>query len=140
MPGKYPSKRRNNNWAPGQSGNLKGRPAGVPDKVNIAMKKAMNIAFSDFIDDKFSEVQDIWKGLADKDKVSFYLALLPYVKPRLMAVKQETTIKNETGAEHLSDSELTEFILKIDHGQSPDSEYENDKDHLNPNNHGDSPI
>lgn len=136
MSAKYPNKRRSTSFQPGNQIGINGRPPGIQNKVTVAMKEAMNVAFSDFIDNKFPEIEKIFDRLNDKDKLNFYLALLPFVKPKLTAIKAEATIKNQTGVEQLSDAELNDFILEIDQQQRyPD----NDTYLINPDN-GNSPI
>jgi len=114
MLNKQPQKARKSTWPPGVSGNPNGRPVGALTKVNKAVKQAMQVSLSEFVDNKFEEIQEIFETLNEREKLSFFLQILPYAKPRLAAIKQETTIKSETGFEHLSDKELTQFIIQVD--------------------------
>lgn len=115
---KQPQKATKSTWPSGVSGNPKGRPPGALAKVNKAVKEAMQISLSEFVDNKFEEIQEIFETLNEREKLSFFLQILPYAKPRLAAIKQETTIKSESGFEHLSDSELTQFIIQVEKNKS----------------------
>lgn len=118
MINKQPQKARKSAWPTGVSGNPNGRPPGALTKINKAVKEAMQISLSEFVDNKFEEIQEIFETLNEREKLSFFLQILPYAKPRLAAIKQETTIKSESGFEHLSDSELTQFIIQVEKSKS----------------------
>jgi hypothetical protein len=113
-------------FKPGQINNPNGRPKGVANKITNQMKQT----FANLFEDNKDRIQDDLNELDAKDRMKFWIDLMPYFTPKLTAVKAEITTK-ETGAEQLSSIELTQFILGIaqeaqledeDNGESTDTE------------------
>lgn len=91
----------------GQSGNIKGRESGTPNKVNKFLREEI----INFVSDNFSIVQDDFKKLQPRERVKFYIDLLSYCLPRL-----ESISINELGLETLTDKQLDQIIHKLKSG------------------------
>jgi hypothetical protein len=95
-------------FKPGQSGNPAGKPKGAPNKITTLMRETFAALFEDNID----QIKVDLKAVEAKDRLRFWIDLAPYFVPKLTATKAEITVRS-TGLEHLSQSELTEFVLEI---------------------------
>jgi len=80
----------------GVSGNPAGRPKGSVNKVTAVLRDVI----SDFVQDKFSKIEEVYEPLEAKDKAKFLVDLTKYVLPALSAVtadvKGEVTSINIT--------------------------------------------
>lgn len=66
----------------GKSGNPAGRPEGAKNKVARPLKESL----SDFLNEKMTELPDIWNKLSPRDKVNFIKDLLPFFLARLQTI------------------------------------------------------
>ena len=110
---------RKNQFKPGEVTNPNGRPIGIPNKVNAIMReKVVTI-----LENNWEKIQEDINSLDPKDRLSFLERLMSYAIPKLQLVKSETTV-HYTGAENLSSTELTQFILQIGttNGDQPETE------------------
>jgi hypothetical protein len=107
-------------FKPGQSGNPAGKPKGVPNKITSQMRET----FTDIFNNNKDKIQGDIDKLEPKDRVKFWVELMPYFLPRLTATKAELTVRH-TGYEHLEDKRLTDLILSLnitEDGESTDAE------------------
>lgn len=87
----------------GQSGNPTGRPAGAKNKVNEALRESI----SDFLQGEFEDLKKSVKRLAPKDRMKFFVDILPFALPRL----QNTSL--EMDFERLTEDQLDEIINNL---------------------------
>ncbi len=109
-----------NLFKPGQVSNPNGRPAGVPNKITSQMRET----FTDIFNNNKDKIQADIDLLEPKDRVKFWIELMPYFLPRLTASKAELTVKH-TGLEGLLDKELTKLAQTleiIEDAESTDAE------------------
>lgn len=95
-------------FKPGTVPNPHGRPKGSPNKVTTQMRDA----FAALYEDNKHRLQEDLNALSPRDRMKFWAEMMPYFAPKLIATKAEITVK-QTGAEHLSSDELTQYILEI---------------------------
>lgn len=95
-------------WKPGQSGNLKGRTKGSSNKITNITRAKVNT----LLENNWQTIQSDLERLEPKDRLDFICKMMGYVLPKLQMIRAETSITS-TGAEELSDTELTQFIFEI---------------------------
>lgn len=71
----------------GHTNNPDGRPKGTPNKVTGSLRKRIN----DFLADNWQQMQNDFKALDPKDRLTFYEKLLSYGLPKL----QSTTLTTD---------------------------------------------
>lgn len=99
---------RKNQFKPGGVANPNGRPAGTPNKLTSEMRgKVVTI-----LENNWETIQADIESLEPVQRLAFLERLMSYAIPKLQLVKSETTI-HHTGAENLSSTELTQFIIKL---------------------------
>ena len=87
----------------GQSGNIKGRTKGTPNKVTKHLRESI----TSFLENNFERIEIDFELLSPKDRVKFYCDLLQYGLPKLQ------TVQLETDFEHLTDIELDRIINEL---------------------------
>lgn len=95
-------------FKPGNPGNLKGRGANTPNKVTKIMRERV----IKILDNNWQRIQEDLDSLEPKDRLNFLEKMMSYTLPKLSMVKGEMDIRS-TGAEGLSNSQLTQFILQV---------------------------
>lgn len=82
-----------------------GRQAGTPNKITTKLRDV----FSKFTEDKFSDFEEAWGNLEDKDKCETYLKMSKFVVPSLSSIElndnTEKTSKVEALIKDLRDKE-----------------------------------
>ena len=87
----------------GQSGNIKGRTKGTPNKVTKHLRECI----TSFLENNFERLENDFELLPPKDRIKFYCDLLQYSLPKLQ------TVQLETDFEHLTDMELDRIINEL---------------------------
>ena len=87
----------------GQSGNIKGRTKGTPNKVTKHLRESI----TSFLENNFERIESDFELLPPKDRVKFYCDLLQYGLPKLQTVQLEADFEN------LSDMELDRIINEL---------------------------
>ena len=87
----------------GQSGNPTGRPVGAKNKVNEALRESI----TNFLSGEFEELKQRVKRLTPKDRMKFFVDILPFALPRL----QNTSL--EMDFEKMSDDQLDRAIEEL---------------------------
>ena len=67
---------------PGRTNNPSGRKKGVPNKLSRDSKQLI----SDFFEEKFAEMWQIWPKLTPREKANLLIGLAPYVAAKLASV------------------------------------------------------
>ena len=75
----------------GQSGNPSGRKPGVSNKIT----KELRDRIKDFLEGKWSQIEDDFDALESKDRVQLFEKLLQYVLPRMASMDIEGEIDLE---------------------------------------------
>ena len=91
----------------GQVNNPTGRPKGSPNKVTEAMRENINV----FLNANWQTIQNDFKALEPKDRLTFYEKLLKYTLPTLQA--QSIT----TDFEKMTDEQLDQIIERLTRSQ-----------------------
>jgi len=80
----------------GQTNNPKGRPQGSINKITKDLRQSI----TDFLEQNFVDVVEIWKKLDnDKCKLNFYRDLLRYAVPTLQSTEFKTDFDKLTDAQ-----------------------------------------
>jgi hypothetical protein len=87
----------------GYSGNLNGRPPGIPNKVTMQLREMI----TDFLENNFEQVKRDFKRLPPKERARLYVDLLQYGLPKLQAMQIETEF------DKLTDGQLDEIINRL---------------------------
>jgi hypothetical protein len=87
----------------GQSGNIKGRTKGTPNRVTKQLRESI----SSFLDNNFQRLEKDFDLLTPRDRIKFYCDLLQYGLPKLQ------TVQLETDFDHLTDTELDKIINEL---------------------------
>jgi len=87
----------------GVSGNPKGRPKGVPNKVTADIRETLKA----FIDKNLTGMQKNFDKLEPKDKLVFIEKLLPYLVPKLQSTDIDMGLKN------LDPAQLDEYLNRL---------------------------
>ena len=90
----------------GQSGNPSGRKPGVSNKIT----KELRDRIKDFLEGKWSQIEDDFDALESKDRVALFEKLLQYILPRMSAVDLDADIDMKLLSEEALDG-LAERIL-----------------------------
>ena len=90
----------------GQSGNPSGRKPGVSNKIT----KELRARIKDFLEGKWSQIEDDFDALESKDRVALFEKLLQYILPRMSAVDLDADIDMKLLSEEALDG-LAERIL-----------------------------
>lgn len=99
---------RKNQFKVGGIANPNGRPAGTPNKITSDMRgKVVTI-----LENNWETIQADIESLDPVQRLAFLERLMSYAIPKLQLVKSETTV-HHTGAEGLSSTELTQFIIQL---------------------------
>lgn len=100
----------------GRTNNPGGRPPGKPNKITADVREAI----FKFVHKNAAGVQKDFNRLEDpKDRLNFWKDMVAYIVPKMQLMKSETKITS-TGAEHLTDEELTSLTLKLVTGDGED--------------------
>lgn len=75
----------------GKSGNYKGRKKGVPNKITQDIREALH----SFIEGNLSSIQATFNELEPKDKIRYYIDLLPFVLPKLQSTQLQVEDNSE---------------------------------------------
>lgn len=87
----------------GRTNNPNGRPKGIPNKMTTDLRNWIN----KFIDDNKDGIQDDWKKLDPKDRITLFEKLLKYSLPTLQATSLDVNF------EKLTDEQLDEIINRL---------------------------
>jgi hypothetical protein len=93
-------------FEPGQSGNPDGRPRGTQNKLNTKVKGFLTT----ILEENFESVQAAFAQLDGKDKVKYWIDMLPYVVPKLQSMSAAIDF------EKLTDEDLDEIIERLKQG------------------------
>jgi len=89
----------------GTTNNPNGRKKGVPNKISIDLRQAIN----DFAQSNFNQLQKDFEVLEPKDRVKFYLDLLKYTLPTL----QSTQVGIDYDFDRMTDAQLDKIIENL---------------------------
>ena len=92
----------------GQSGNPSGRKPGVSNKIT----KELRDRIMDFLEGKWSQIEDDFDALESKDRVQLFEKLLQYVLPRMASMDIEGEIDLRTLSEETLDRIADRLINK----------------------------
>jgi hypothetical protein len=92
----------------GQSGNPSGRKPGVSNKIT----KELRDRIKDFLEGKWSQIEDDFDALESKDRVQLFEKLLQYVLPRMASMDIEGEIDLRTLSEETLDKIADRLINK----------------------------
>ncbi len=87
----------------GASGNPNGRPKGSKNKY----KGTLRTMIADFLDNNFEKVTRDFKKLPAKDRLKFYVDLLPYAVPKLSSTEMNISF------EQLTDDQLDKLLIEL---------------------------
>ena len=87
----------------GQSGNIKGRTKGTPNRTTKQLRECI----TDFLDNNFQRLEKDFDLLTPRDRIKFYCDLLQYGLPKLQ------TVQLETDFDRLTDTELDNIINEL---------------------------
>ncbi len=87
----------------GQSGNPKGRRKGSTNKANRVVKRLLE----NMVSDNAKDIRREFAGLSGKAKIDAFIALMPYIIPKLQATSLDLDLNK------LSDEQLDELYNKI---------------------------
>jgi hypothetical protein len=94
----------------GESGNMKGRPTGTPNKVNQEIRERIN----DFLENNFDDIKTDIKQLEPKDRIKFYIDLLQFGLPKLKNVEMDIQNMPDLQIETLNELEIKSAIQAIE--------------------------
>jgi hypothetical protein len=77
-------------YTKGVSGNKKGRPKGKPNKITHEIRESLQ----GFLETNGANFQAIFDQLEPKDKIRYYIDLLPFVIPKLQSTQLQ--VEDET--------------------------------------------
>jgi len=92
----------------GQSGNPSGRKPGVSNKIT----KELRDRIKDFLEGKWSQIEEDFDALESKDRVQLFEKLLQYVLPRMASMDIEGEIDLRTLSEETLDKIADRLINK----------------------------
>ena len=92
----------------GQSGNPSGRKPGVSNKIT----KELRDRIKDFLEGKWSQIEDDFDALESKDRVQLFEKLLQYILPRMASMDIEGEIDLRTLSEETLDKIADRLINK----------------------------
>jgi hypothetical protein len=87
----------------GQSGNIKGRTKGTPNRTTKQLRESI----TSFLDNNFQRLENDFELLTPRDRIKFYCDLLQYGLPKLQ------TVQLETDFDHFTDTELDKIINEL---------------------------
>lgn len=76
----------------GQSGNIKGKPAGTPNKKTQELRDIIRV----FITDTSNDLDLIKEKLTIQERLDLLIKLLPYAIGKIESIPAETTQNNES--------------------------------------------
>ena len=105
-------------FKPGESGNPSGKPKGAVNKVTNQMRET----FSAIFEDNKEKIQEDLDKVDPKDRLQFWVAMMPYFMPKLTAIRAEHSISG-TGHETRTSTELLQLAqFALLHEQQDESE------------------
>jgi hypothetical protein len=87
----------------GQSGNIKGRTKGSPNRVTKQLRESI----ASFLDNNFQRLENDFELLPPRDRIKFYCDLLQYGLPKLQSVQLESDF------EYLTDMQIDKIINEL---------------------------
>jgi predicted component of type VI protein secretion system len=87
----------------GQSGNIKGRTKGSPNRTTKQLRENIN----SFLNNNFQRLENDFELLPPRDRIKFYCDLLQYGLPKLQSVELESDF------EHLTDMQIDKIINEL---------------------------
>lgn len=87
----------------GQSGNIKGRTKGSPNRTTKQLRENIN----SFLNNNFQRLENDFELLPPRDRIKFYCDLLQYGLPKLQSVEVESDF------EYLTDMQIDKIINEL---------------------------
>ena len=87
----------------GQSGNIKGRTKGSPNRTTKQLRENIN----SFLNNNFQRLENEFELLPPRDRIKFYCDLLQYGLPKLQSVELESDF------EYLTDMQIDKIINEL---------------------------
>ena len=87
----------------GQSGNIKGRTKGSPNRTTKQLRENIN----SFLNNNFQRLENDFELLPPRDRIKFYCDLLQYGLPKLQSVELESDF------EYLTDMQIDKIINEL---------------------------
>ncbi len=91
-------------FKPGEISNPNGRPKGVPNKITTQMRET----FSNIFENNKDKIQEDLDKVDPKDRLQFWVAMMPYFMPKLTAIRAEHSLIG-TGHETRTSTELLQL-------------------------------
>jgi len=90
----------------GKTNNPNGRPKGVPNKITTDLRSGIDA----FLKKRWSEVDEIWERLDDKDKIGFMDKMMKYAIPTLQSTTLDAKVESSDRLQKLNAEQLNTVI------------------------------